>query len=142
MDEKLTIEILGKEEKTFIQGICHVKIGNRTPCGWNADIIESGVKFFNRDNTDYIDGPRYTVISCHESEDFYSRDDDKCVWQVYVAIKVEVPGLPTEVFQGRKTAPDGKCIIGAEFWLGRKENITEAELKSKNPLKMLEIKFE
>ena len=138
---KEELEILSNNPKPFVQGISHVVIGNRTPCGWNADIIESGVKFFNRDNTDHIDGPRLTVIKCGESENFYSRDDDKCVYQVLVVIKVEVPGLPPEVFQGRKTAPNGQCIREAEFWLGPKQSLTEKEIGSKNPLKTLELKF-
>lgn len=123
-------------------GNCQVTIINATPSSWKVTIVSAGVKFFYRDGTDYIDGPRNINLSSGQSATFISDDPDACVFGELTAITVDVEGEGTQTFtDSYQVEEDDECLLHYSLTLGPaatakadvlgKLNVKELQLISK-----------
>ena len=125
------MEDLLNKMKSLERYPCMAIVENRTPCDWGITIIEGGVKFFYRDESDFQNGPRRLYLRCNESETFYSDNAQKCTYQAFLAIKVEAPGEDPVIMTSRRTIPGRDCAKKFTFTLAPRETITEPSLSSK-----------
>ena len=130
-EEKLLYQM--KTEFRILTGRCEVVVCNGTPPEWNVTILEAGVKFFYRDETDDTDGPRLIHLAPKNCTSFYSGSSDKCVKQVYAVLKVRVQGQPKDgLYEWRDGVPEGECLKKTEIMLKPKSSILESEVTSKD----------
>lgn len=90
MENDDLLSLLSDSSAGFRNGRCELIVENGTPAGSEVDIIQGGAKFFYRDGTNDMDGPR--PINLHggnQRTSFYSKKPSGCVYQIFVAIKVK-----------------------------------------------------
>lgn len=128
MDDNKLVELVSAGVR-ILNGRCEFEIENGTPSGWQATILEVGVKFFYRDGTDDTDGPRRVNLQSGQKASFFSKKADQCVFQVFAAIKVHVQGEPNDAtYTYRDDAGTGQCFIKVPVRLGPKNSVAETAL--------------
>lgn len=130
MSENELINLVSSGVK-ILNGRCEFELENATPSGWQATILEAGVKFFYRDGTDDTDGPRRINLQSGQKASFFSRQSSKCVYQVFAVIKVHVQGEPNDAtYTYRDDAGANQCFMKVPVRLGPKNVVAEADLSS------------
>lgn len=123
-------------------GTCKVTLRNGTPPSWNVTIVEAGVKFFFRDNTDFVDGPVNLNLSAGQEAYFDSNNPEKCVFQEQTFLKIVVPNQPPAILQAVYTAKPGECLLAITHTLAPKQSIAEKDLPSASLGDLFDLRME
>jgi hypothetical protein len=117
-------------EVVILNGTCQITLINATPPAWGAVIVSGGVKFFYRDGTDFIDGPKPLSLGSGQSATFVSDKPDGCVFQFFIAFNVRIGGSQ-QTFTNQDGVGPGECLAHESVTLEPKPITEERNLQSK-----------
>lgn len=125
------LEAVRNSKPGIKNGRCEVVLCNGTPHGWQVTIKEAGCKFFYRDGSEDIDGPRPVNLEDGDCISFFSKKANGCVKDVYLVMKVHAANEPNDAtYEWRDSTEEGKCLLRTGATLGPKSSIEEAKISS------------
>lgn len=120
-------------------GRCTIILVNGCPPEWRVVILSGGVKFFYRDGTDHIDGPRPLNLGSGQSAAFFSNDANKCVHQFFLAMNVKAGDEDPITMTHQDGVEAGKCLLRMTITLGPKRVLSEVEIGKEGGIGLLEF---